>query len=209
MTPVVYQGFIYTLCGENSTFLYMPLSCINISTGELMWTTNNFGMGGIILVDGKLLVLTEDGQLVLAQPNPTAYVELARYQAFDFNPGHRGKCWISPAYSNGRIYAHSTTAAISLDASVAVAAPSRLKLLPPRYVNGTQVLLVLTTQDATPISANRLSKIEVRVARNFKGPVSSWPKLTNALVLGNDGTVILTNTVGRESRRYYVAVEKP
>src|SRR6266567_4024157 len=68
MSPVCYQGYIYTLCGENSTFLTPPLSCIELSTGDLKWATNNFGMGGLILVNTNLLVLTEDGQLVLIQP---------------------------------------------------------------------------------------------------------------------------------------------
>jgi outer membrane protein assembly factor BamB len=209
MTPVAYQGYIYTLCGENSTFLYTPLSCINVTTGDLMWTTNNFGMGGIILVDGKLLVLTEDGQLVLAQPNPNAYAEVARYQAFHFDANHRGKCWISPAYSSGRIYAHSTTAAISVDVSVTVAARPRLKLLPPQVLNDSQVRIVVTTEDGTPLTSDRLSKVAVRVAKNFKAPLSYWPRLKNALALDGNGTASLTNGVTRASELYYVAVETP
>jgi outer membrane protein assembly factor BamB len=208
MTPVVYQGFIYSLCGENSTFLYTPLSCINMITGDLMWTTNNFGMGGLILVGGELLVLTEDGQLVLAQPNPTAYTELARYQAFQFDADHRGKCWVSPAYSNGRIYAHSTTAAISLDTSVA-AAPPRLKLLPPQVLNGGKLRIIVTTEDGSPLSWARVSKVQVRVAEDFKVPLSSWPNLTDALALGADGTARLTSAVAGRNARYYVAVETP
>ena len=72
MSPVCYQGHIYTLSGENSTYLSAPLNCIELSSGNLKWTTNNFGMGGLILVNTNLLVLTEKGQLVLVQPNPNA-----------------------------------------------------------------------------------------------------------------------------------------
>ncbi len=115
MSPVCCQGYIYTLAGENSTFLTAPLNCIELATGNLMWTTNNFGMGGLILVNTNLVVLTEDGQLVLVQPTPSAYHELARYQAFQFSADAPGKCWNSPAFSNGRIYARSTRGAISLD----------------------------------------------------------------------------------------------
>jgi len=123
MTPVCHQGYIYTLCGENSTFLHTPLNCIELSTGDLKWSTNEFGMGGLILVHSNLLVLTERGQLVLSQPNPNAYTELARYQAFQFSGGAPGKCWQHPTFSNGRIYAHSTREAISLDVSVPVQPP--------------------------------------------------------------------------------------
>jgi len=51
----------------------------------LKWSTNNFGMGGIILVNTNLVGLTEDGQLILMRPNPNAYTELARYRAFQFS----------------------------------------------------------------------------------------------------------------------------
>jgi outer membrane protein assembly factor BamB len=205
MTPVCYQGYIYTLCGENSTFLTTPLNCIELSTGVLKWTTNGFGMGGIILVDGKLLVSTEDGQLVLAQANPNAYTELARYRAFQFDANTRGKCWISPAYSDGRIYAHSTTAAICLDASL----PSPLKLLSPQFVSSTQLQLVVSTAHGTPITSDRLSKVEVRATNDLTAPVSTWTKLTNPLVLTTNGTARLTNTVTGQNRRYYITVEQP
>jgi len=205
MTPICYQGYIYTLCGENSTFLSTPLNCIEISTGNLKWSTNGFGMGGLILVDGKLLVLTEDGQLVLAQANPNAYTELARYRAFQFDPNNRGKCWISPAFSNGRIYAHSTTAAISID----VSPPPLLKLLSPQFLNGTQLQLTVSTANGTPITSNRLSKVEVRATNDIGAPFSTWTKLTNPLVLATNGTARLTNTVTGQSRRYYITVETP
>src|SRR5260370_39510152 len=77
MTPVCYQGYIYTLCGENTTFLTTPLSCIELSTGNIKWSTNNFGMGGLILVNSNLLLITEKGNLDLAQCKPKSYTELA------------------------------------------------------------------------------------------------------------------------------------
>jgi len=128
MSPVCYQGYIYTLAGENSTFLTAPLNCIELNTGNLMWTTNNFGMGGLILVNTNLLVLTETGQLVLVQPKPSAYTELARYQAFHFSAGTPGKCWNNPSFSNGRIYAHSTTGGMAVNVSVPQTLPSLLAL---------------------------------------------------------------------------------
>jgi hypothetical protein len=40
---------------------------------------------------------------------------LARYQAFQFTADAPGKCWNSPAFSDGRIYARSTKEGVSLD----------------------------------------------------------------------------------------------
>ena len=208
MTPVCHQGYIYTLCGENSTFLYPPLNCIELSTGNLQWSTNNFGMGGLILVHSNLLVLTEDGQLVLVQPNPNAYTELARYQAFQFSGGAHGKCWQHPTFSNGRIYARSTREAISLDVSVPVQPP--LKLLTPLFLNSTQLQLAISTGDGTPINSNRLAKIEVRATNSLSASPATWPRLTNQLVLGTNGMARLTNTVtSGQLRRFFIAVEPP
>jgi hypothetical protein len=208
MSPVCYQGYIYTLAGENSTYLTAPLNCIELSSGNLMWTTNNFGMGGLILVNTNLLVLTETGQLVLVQPTPSAYVELARYQAFQFSPSAPGKCWNSPAFSNGRIYAHSTSGGLSLDVSVPT--QSALKLLAPQFLNSTQLQLVVGTMDGTPIDSNRLARIEVRATNSPAASPAVWPRLTNPLVLTTNGLALLTNTIpGSQTRQVYRTVESP
>ena len=72
-SPVCYQGFVYEV-GGGASFLTAPLTCMELSTGKMMWATNGFGLGGLILVHTNLLVLTETGQLVLVQPNPNSYV---------------------------------------------------------------------------------------------------------------------------------------
>jgi outer membrane protein assembly factor BamB len=206
MSPVCYQGYVYTLCGNNGSFLTPPLNCIELATGNLMWSTNNFGMGGLILVNTNLLVLTEKGQLVLVQPTPSAYRELARYQAFQFSAGAPGKCWNSPSFSNGRVYARSTRGGICLDVSV----PARpaLKLLAPQFLSSTELQLVVGTADGTPIDSNRLSKIEVRATDSPGISPSLWPKLTNSLVLTTNGMARLTNTVqGSQSGQVFITVE--
>jgi len=207
MSPVCYQGYVYSLSGENSTYLTAPLNCIELTTGELKWTTDNFGMGGLILVNTNLLILTEDGQLILADPNPNAYTERARYRAFQFSASTPGKCWISPAYSNGRIYAHSTIGGICLDVSVA-SVLSPLKFFPPRFLNSTTLELLFGTADGTPLDSSRLPGIEVRATNSLSEPFSTWPRLTSPLELTTDGLARLTNTITPgEGRRFYRAVE--
>jgi hypothetical protein len=208
MTPVCYQGYIYTLCGENTTFLTTPLSCIELSTGNLKWSTNNFGMGGLILVNSNLLVLTEKGQLVLAHCNPNAYTELARFQAMQFSSSAHGKCWQHPTFSNGRIYAHSTREGVSVDVSVVT--PPALKFLAPTLLNSTQLQLAIGTVNGTPLDSNRLARIEVHATNDLSAPPASWPKLTNQLVLGTNGLARLTNSVtASQLRRFFIVVEPP
>jgi len=206
MSPVCYQGYIYCLAGENSTFLTAPLNCIELTTGNLMWTTNNFGMGGLILVQTNLLVLTEDGQLVLVQPNPVAYTELARCQVFDFSYSNPGKCWNNPSFSDGRVYAHSTAGGIALDLSP----PSPLKLLAPHFLTSTQLQLVVGTANGTPIDSNRLANVQVHATNRLGASPATWPRLTNALVLATNGTARLTNTISHgQSGLFYITVEPP
>ena len=206
-SPVCYQGFIYAL-GNGESFLTAPLICFELATGKMMWTTNNFGVGGLIRVNTNLLVLTETGQLVLVQANPNAYVELARYQALQFTAAAPGKCWISPAFSNGRIYARGTRGSICLDVSVPTRPP--LKLLSPQFLNSTQMQVTVSTADGTPIDSNRLSGIEVRATNSPAFPPAAWPKLTNPLVLTTNGMARLTNTIqGSPSRRFFITVEPP
>jgi outer membrane protein assembly factor BamB len=206
MTPVCFQGYIYSLAGNNGfTFLTAPLSCIELSTGNLMWTTTNFGMGGLILVNSNILALNETGQLVLIQPNPNAYTELARFQAFQFDDSTHGKCWNSPSFSDGHIYARSTREVINVD----VSPPPSLKLLTPTFLNSTQMQLVVSTANGTSIASNRMAKIEVRAANTLAAAAATWPKLTNRLVLGTNGLARMTNTVTGQPRRFFMTVETP
>ena len=76
---------------------------MDVITGIELWSQPNFGPGNVTLVGDKLVALTDAGQVVLIQPNPQKYTELARFQAVS------GKCWSTPTISDGRIYVRSTT----------------------------------------------------------------------------------------------------
>ena len=69
------------------------------------------GTGGLIIVDGALLVQDSKGVLILAEAKPDAYKELSRAQPLV------GRSWTMATFSNGRIYARSQTHAICLDVS--------------------------------------------------------------------------------------------
>jgi outer membrane protein assembly factor BamB len=49
-----------------------------------------------------LVALSDGGELVQIEPNPTRYIEKGRFKAV------AGKCWSTPAFSEGRIYVRST-----------------------------------------------------------------------------------------------------
>ena len=56
----------------------------------------------------------------------------------------------------------------------------------------------------------RLPRIEVRATNNLGAALSTWPRLTNPLVLTTNGLARLTNTIpAGQSLRFYRAVEQP
>jgi outer membrane protein assembly factor BamB len=118
-TPVAIGGYVYGIFGQ-AIFATAPLECVDLATGQVKWKKAGFGPGGVNVVDGKLLVLSDAGDLVLVKAAPDAYTELARSHVL------AGKCWNSVAISNGRIYARSTKEGVCLDFSAAaLAANSR------------------------------------------------------------------------------------
>ena len=48
--------------------------------------------------DGKLIVMGDKGELVVAKPSPAGFKPIARAQVLG------GKCWTTPVLANGRIY---------------------------------------------------------------------------------------------------------
>ena len=105
-TPVpVGKDHFYAVVGEltlNPFAKKKPkanLCCVETQTGKTMWTKENVGTYHASLLrtgDNKLLMLEEAGDLVLLDPNPKAYRELARTKIC-------GNTWAHPALANGRL----------------------------------------------------------------------------------------------------------
>ena len=53
-------------------------------------------------VDGKLLMLTDPGVLILAEGSPAGYKEIGRAPIID------EQCFAAPIYANGCVYARNT-----------------------------------------------------------------------------------------------------
>lgn len=91
---VAWQGYLY---GFNDS----ALACISWKTGEEQWTTRDLRKGSGIIAGDKLLLLSETGKLVIAQPNPQEFRPLAEAKILD------GRCWTAPVLSHGRLYARN------------------------------------------------------------------------------------------------------
>ncbi len=107
-TPVLKGDYLYGMF-QFKEYGTGQLKCVEVKTGREVWAEPNFGPGNVTLVGDKLLALGDAGQLVLINPNPEKYTELARFQAV------AGKCWSTPTVSDGRAYVRSATEAACFD----------------------------------------------------------------------------------------------
>jgi outer membrane protein assembly factor BamB len=95
-TLVQVGDYLYSQGGDKNYI------CVDAKTGQIKWSQGNFGKGqkdyASTIVAGKnLLILAEDGQLLLAAANPEKYTELARLQVC-------GNTWNFPAYVDGKLF---------------------------------------------------------------------------------------------------------
>ena len=75
------------------------LVCLEAASGDEKWRAPEVKNGSLILAgDGKLVVLSEAGDLILAEATPTGYRELSRAKVL------RDRCWVQPVLANGVIY---------------------------------------------------------------------------------------------------------
>jgi outer membrane protein assembly factor BamB len=109
-TPVCIDGCLYGMFSHGKLNVG-PLKCVDIATGAVKWSQPGFGQGNTISVDGKVLALADSGDLVVVEAAPQAYKELARVKAV------AGKCWSTPAVSNGCIFVRSTDEGACLQVS--------------------------------------------------------------------------------------------
>ncbi len=107
-TPVVHEGYVYGYYGHGA-YGDGPFKCVDIRTGKVQWEKSGFGHGQVIMAGGKLLATTDGGKLVLIEPTPEKYRELASADVVE------GKVWASLALSDGQVFLRSTKEAVCLE----------------------------------------------------------------------------------------------
>ncbi len=57
------------------------LTCIDLKDGSRSWKGGRYGHGKVLLIQDKLLILAESGEIVLVEATPNEHRELSRFQA--------------------------------------------------------------------------------------------------------------------------------
>ena len=95
---ILLNGHVYGFDGNSNLGRVVQLTCMNFKTGEVAWKQRGMGCGSLMIADGKLLILSEDGTLIVANATPDGFQELARSRFLD------GRCWTVPVLLNGKVY---------------------------------------------------------------------------------------------------------
>ena len=107
-TPIIHQGHAFGFDGRTGSGKCV-LKCIDLKTGRKTWSKRGFRGGQLILVDEHLIILSQPGELVLAEARADRYVEKGRVQIL------RGKCWTVPVLADGRLFVRNEKVLIALD----------------------------------------------------------------------------------------------
>ena len=93
-SPVLHEGYLYT--SDES-----GLKCVEFKTGEVKWQKRRMKHGTVVIADGHLFVLTEEGRLVIAPATPESFNPITDVEVLS------GRCWTVPTLCRGRICARN------------------------------------------------------------------------------------------------------
>lgn len=107
-TSILLGGNLYGFDNVGSAGPITHFTCVEASTGNRRWQQIRFGKGNAIAADGKLLVSTFTGELVVLAANPERFEELGRKMVV-------GKTRQAPALANGLLYLRDDREIVCLD----------------------------------------------------------------------------------------------
>ncbi len=106
-TSVHRGGFLYGFDGRVEA--RPSFRCVELATGKVRWSRDRFGAGSVTLAGERLLILKEDGELILTPAAPEELKPLARARILD------GTVRAFPALASGRLYARGGGKLVCID----------------------------------------------------------------------------------------------
>ncbi|MEW4562433.1 PQQ-binding-like beta-propeller repeat protein [Bremerella sp. JC770] len=95
---IVVDGCLYGANGGNGGGF---LACLDYQTGDVLWRERSAQKGALAMADGLLYLRTEDGTVLLIEPNKEEYVEKGRFEQPDRTDS---PAWAHPVIANGKLY---------------------------------------------------------------------------------------------------------
>ena len=101
--------YVYGTTGEMRTAF---LTAVDVRTGESRWRHRGFAQATLVYADGKLIVLSEDGDLAITRVTPQEVTVLAQAKLFDT------VSWTVPTLVGTTLYARDRETIVALDLGV-------------------------------------------------------------------------------------------
>jgi len=96
-SPILRDGYVYGF--DEAVF-----KCLRLQDGRQQWQDKSLGKGSLMMsADGRLILMGDEGELVVANANPQKFDVLARAPVLP-----KARCWTSPVLAHGKIYVRNT-----------------------------------------------------------------------------------------------------
>jgi outer membrane protein assembly factor BamB len=106
-TSVYAGGVLYGFHGRQEQG--QSFRAVDFQTGKVRWSQDRFGAGSVTLAGTRLLILRENGELVLAAASPDAFTPIARARILP------GTVRAYPALAGGLVYVRNDDTLVCLD----------------------------------------------------------------------------------------------
>lgn len=114
-TPVYHEGFLYGSSGRHAASA--ELRCVEWATGKVRWSLPALGRCSLLLADGHLICLSENGSLHLLKATPDSS-ELIRSVLLEDATGAERlvpPAWAAPVLARGLLYLRGDDRLVCLD----------------------------------------------------------------------------------------------
>jgi outer membrane protein assembly factor BamB len=103
-SPVYSRGLVYGI--DDKASASAPLVCVDFASGAVKWSQRGIG-GALVAADGKLIILSESGELIIAEESATGFKPISRAQVLS------KRCWVQPTVSGGRAFVRNNDGQIA------------------------------------------------------------------------------------------------
>jgi hypothetical protein len=85
------------------------MTCVNLRSGEIVWQQRGFAKAQLVAVDGKFILLDEDGTLALVEPASKELRVLAKTSVL------QNTAWTPPTLAGATLFLRDRKNLVALD----------------------------------------------------------------------------------------------
>jgi outer membrane protein assembly factor BamB len=98
---VLFEGHFYGVHGNAHNARVCTVTCMEALTGEVKWSHRGLGCGSLFIAGDRLVILSDQGELVCAKASSDDFQELSRAKVLE------GKCWTVPVLVDNHVFCRS------------------------------------------------------------------------------------------------------